>query len=251
MKTLAVFVAALMTTGCIISIDPDGINNNDFDAFDSQFDALPGDLTDLTVIVPAGDFNISTGDDLGIDAELSWVSDSGRPQLDVTAAGGSVTHRWSCPGRDGCQVDLVVTVPEGMENITIDLEAGDFNAADLSGRLVLDLEAGDIEIDGHNGELAVETEAGNIDATDLESDDVDARSEAGNVDLELLVRPTAINATTSAGNIDVSVPAGAYALDLNSNIGNVDIDNGIDDDPNADASIRARTEAGQIRIDAN
>ncbi len=238
-------LVAATFTGCVLRVGGDG----PFDEQDSQSVALPADLTQLTLEVPAGNLSVSPGANVGVQAELSWRSGDGPPFVTVQERGTAVTHTWRCDGNRSCSVDLVITVPPSTDAVTLDLEAGDVELTDLSGPLLVDVEAGNVDILGHTGDVDIDVEAGSIVARELRADEVVASVEAGSIDLELANRPVEIDATTDAGDVDLRVPSGAYALDLRTSVGQVRVGEGIIEDPGADASIRARVEVGSVRID--
>ena len=245
MKFLGPVLATLVATACVIRLDA---NDGSFDETTMLSQSLPEGLRDLSLTVPAGDIRIVAGAELGVDATLHWQSGDDQPRIVANEDTTTASQTWRCRSKRSCQVDLVVTVPEDMDRLSIELEAGNIDLEGLSGRVLVQLEAGDVDVISHTGDLDVTIEAGSMAASDLDASDVRSSVEAGSIDLEFDVRPTSIDLETSAGDIDVEVPGGSYALDLSTNLGRVDVLAGITEDAGADATIVARVDVGAIRI---
>jgi len=246
-RSWTLLAVAGFVSGCLIRIDGDGNLTERV----TQSEPLPEDLSDLSLSVPAGDVSIRTGSTVGVEATLRFREGDDPPRIIANETGTIVDHTWECDRARRCSIDLDVTVPEGMERISLDLEAGDVSLSDVDGGLVVDLEAGDVTVDRHAGDVDIAVSAGSIVLHSLDADDVYATVEAGSVDLELDGRPVQVEARTATGNVDILVPSGAYALDLSTAVGSVDVGNGITADSGADASITARAEVGSVSVDGS
>ena len=244
----AVMFLALLPA-CIFVI-PD---NGDFppgrpDHSTREREILPEDLTELELILPAGDVEIQVGTDLAIDISLGWRGDlDDEPRLMPDMQNGRASYAWTCSPRTNCTIDLVVTVPPELVSLVVDLDAGDVDLIDLSGAADVRVDAGDVTVDGHTGDLVLDVDAGSISGLDLASEMVSAYVDAGSVDLELAVRPVEVIAATDTGNVTIDVPAGEYALDTSLDVGNLTVE-GIVDEPGADAAITATVDVGNITI---
>ena len=168
-------------------------------------------------------------------------------------ADGTLRLSSSCPAffTGECAVRYDVSVPPGVA-VVADSGAGDVTAEDLTSdaAVALQTSAGDVALDGVDApELRLHSSAGDVVARDVGSERVEATSSAGDVRLSLRVAPRSLDVDSSAGDVEIVVPDAVYRLDADTTAGDVDT-RSVRVDPDADRTIRARSSAGDVRIDA-
>jgi Putative adhesin len=87
---------------------------------------------------------------------------------------------------------------------------------------------------------------GRIEAVGLKGPRLEAQTDAGDIDLAFVERPTVLHARSGAGSIHLSVPQGSYRVDAGSAAGKVSVDVG--QEPRAPRQLYAHTAAGDVRI---
>ena len=166
---------------------------------------------------------------------------------------GTLELSASCPAHfgDSCRVSYEIRVPASTP-VRVHADSGDIGVADLttSKALVLETSAGDVTVAGAGTpSLRITTSAGDVEARDVAAPRVEARSSAGDVDVALREVPDSVLAGTSAGDVEVLVPDAVYRVDASSSAGDVE-DNAIRNDPAATRTIKARSDAGDVRVAA-
>jgi hypothetical protein len=152
---------------------------------------------------------------------------------------------------DNCEVDYEIAVPAGT-SVRVDAIGGDVTAEDLTSSVPIELEssAGDITVtDVTAPELRLSSSAGDVDATGVRAGSVTADSSAGDVSLSLRSAPERVDVDSSAGDVDLVLPDETYRVDASSSAGDVD-DRQVRNDPASPRLIRARSSAGDVRIEA-
>ncbi|GAA1041536.1 hypothetical protein GCM10009557_65460 [Virgisporangium ochraceum] len=97
------------------------------------------------------------------------------------------------------------------------------------------------------GDLKVETTAGRIDASNLRSQHVDVRTQAGEVSLAHQVAPAQTSARTDAGTVTVRLPGGStYAVDATTDAGDREVSVAVD--PGSGHRVTAQSEAGNVTV---
>lgn len=144
--------------------------------------------------------------------------------------GDQLLLRSTCPNIGGtwCSVDWDVVVPIGTDLVV----RSDDDRADVAGEFgVVDLRS------EHEGV-----------AFDGSAESVVARSEHGDVAVRLGAAPESVRAVSEHGDVSVVVPDidDSYRVVVASNHGRTDI--GVRSDPNADRSIEARSEHGNVTV---
>ena len=207
-----ILIPLLALSGCIVAVD-------DSFCVDEEVDAILLDMEN-------GDISIEPGDRLCVEVDLGGVGSNG--------IGSGVDDRllfldYPCGG--ACGGDVRITAPS---KIHVDVQLG----------------AGDISIDSRKGDVVAHLGAGSIQATDLQSEWAELLTGAGDIQAELLERPVFLDVNVAAGSIEIEVPAGGYALDLDADGGSIQTD-GVFDEVDSDAKIRAHVSTGSIQIDGS
>ena len=165
---------------------------------------------------------------------------------------GTLRLSSSCPAffTSQCAVRYEVSVPPDVR-VRADSSAGDVVAEDLvtDQAVALETSAGDVSATGVNApSVRLHSSAGDVVGRGLGSERVDASSSAGDVRVSLLVPPLALDADSSAGDVELVVPDEVYRLDADTTAGDVDTRE-VRVDRDSRRSIRARSSAGDVRID--
>jgi hypothetical protein len=90
------------------------------------------------------------------------------------------------------------------------------------------------------------TDAGWIRGSIVDGD-VDARTSAGGIDLEIRGDFAVASAVTDAGSVRLSVPDDVYRVEAETSVGSTDVD--VPTDPDASRLIVARSNAGNVSVD--
>jgi DUF4097 and DUF4098 domain-containing protein YvlB len=144
---------------------------------------------------------------------------------------GILEVRGDCPPSrlpDRCAVDFTLAVPF---DVDVSIDGG----------------AGDIAIDGLAGHIDLRTSAGDVSGRDLHPVAVQARTDAGDVDLRFGTRPVSVAGFSHAGDISIAVPGGEYRVDTTTRAGNIDV-RGVLRNDRALRSISAHTDAGDVAV---
>ncbi|MBX2796917.1 MAG: DUF4097 domain-containing protein [Myxococcales bacterium] len=210
---------------------------------------IPSEVTTLALEVEWGDVTVVAGDRARLDARYEWQGGDGNsPVLIRDERSTEATYRFECPDtRRGCGVTVELALPPSVTVASIVADLGAVQTTDLQTELTIHTDAGSIEVDGHEGLLDLQSEFGAIEVTDACSAELRATTGTGEIELELCERPDVVEAKAEFGSIDVVVPVGAYAVDASTDFGSVEVD-GLDVDPEADASIVARTSTGEVTV---
>ena len=190
-----------------------------------------------------GDIQLSVGSELEVVAERFGSAEA---EFSVDADG--TLHLWQRCGRGigSCAIDWRVTVPE-----------------DLAAQLHTD--AGDIEVEGSYSslelraggrlsvrsvfadELVLDADYNDIDVDDSIVDVVRARTDHGQISIELRNQPRDVDLRTGVGDLFITVPAGEYVFDLSAD-GDIEVEYRLRENPRADSRIAARTRDGDIEL---
>jgi hypothetical protein len=190
-------------------------------------------VREIVVMADAGDVDVRAGltGDVVIDRHDSWLLD--RPMVSTTLDGGVLTIRTKCGGLRSvlrCRSDLTIDAPPEVD-------------------VVVRTDAGDVDLRGLAGRADVQTSSGDIRTHRLEPVVVRARTDAGNVSLDLFGQPARTEARSDAGDVRVVVPYGPYRVDAVTDAGNVKVEGLLRDDL-APQAIHALTNAGDITVRA-
>jgi Putative adhesin len=194
---------------------------------------LTSRVTDIEIHADTGDVEVRAGltGDVVINRDDAWTVD--RPTIRERYANGKLEIWTRCGGLKTvlrCRSDLMVDAPPEV-NVTVRADDGDIALRGLSGR------------------ADVSTDSGDIRTFRLEPIVMRARSDAGDVTLDLFGQPARTEAESNGGDVRVTVPYGPYRVDANTQAGNVKVEGLIRDDL-APQAIAALTNAGDITVRA-
>jgi DUF4097 and DUF4098 domain-containing protein YvlB len=145
--------------------------------------------------------------------------------------GGEVTYRVEVPAAADVQASTgagAVSVHGTTGEVDVQTAAGTVTLANLSGR------------------VRATTEAGQVRGTGLGPGEVDASSSAGTVSLAFDAPPDRVEARTDAGSVELLVPDQRYAVDASSYAGTARVE--VEHDPDAPSRLVAHSNAGAVRV---
>lgn len=147
--------------------------------------------------------------------------------------------------------DGTLVLESGCGNVGIVLRCEtDFDIAAPSGiDIEIDGSAGDIALRGLRGRVRVRTDEGDITASRVEPVVLDARTDAGDITLDIFGSPARTNVLTAAGDVNVVVPYGSYRVDASADAGEVRVAGVIRDDL-APLRIEAGADIGDVLVQA-
>jgi hypothetical protein len=185
----------------------------------------------VLVHADAGDVHLVAGraDRVRITEHRTWLWAA--PTVRTAVHDGILEVRSDCPPSrlpDRCAVDFTLAVPF---DVDVSIDGG----------------AGDIAIDGLAGHIDLRTSAGDVSGRDLHPVAVQARTDAGDVDLKFGTRPVSVAGFSHAGDISIAVPGGEYRVDTTTRAGNIDV-RGVLRNDRALRSISAHTDAGDVAV---
>lgn len=185
----------------------------------------------VLVHADAGDVHLVAGraDRVRITEHRTWLWAA--PTVRTAMHDGILEVRGDCPPSrlpDRCAVDFALAVPF---DVDVSIDGG----------------AGDIAIDGLAGHIDLRTSAGDVSGRDLHPVAVQARTDAGDVDLRFGTRPVSVAGFSHAGDISIAVPGGEYRVDTTTRAGNIDV-RGVLRNDRALRSISAHTDAGDVAV---
>ena len=202
-------------------------------------------LTDVTIDMNEADINIKYGDKLSVDASFP---EKYEPKVELKGGKLIIYQRDNVKhisDSDGFKVDIMIPNNAALDNVKIDVAAGDIDIKDVKAdNLDINANAGDIDIkDITAGKIDIDANAGDIDVSNVTGDKVDIDANAGDINLmESTVKSAEVNA--NAGDIDIT---GNYdQIDCECDFGDVDINA-----PNTDRNkINADCSFGSVNIKA-
>jgi Putative adhesin len=180
-----------------------------------------------------GDISVRAGltGDVVLQRKDAWTVD--RPSTSERYADGVLTIETKCGGLKQfmrCRSDLMIDAPP---DVDVEIAAKE----------------GDIDLRGLNGRTIVSTDKGDIRTRRLEPVVVQARSQGGDVSLDLFGEPARTEAESDGGDVHVTVPYGPYRVDAIADAGEVKVEGVIRDDL-APQRIAALTKVGDITVRA-
>jgi hypothetical protein len=188
----------------------------------------------IVVDADAGDVNISAGltGDVVIHRKDAWLVD--RPDVHERYRDGVLEIDTDCGHLKAllrCRSDISIDAPPEVD-------------------VAIKTRSGDVSLRGLAGRADIETDSGDISTHRLEPVTVRAKTDAGDVSLDLFGQPARTEATSDAGDVDVTVPYGMYRVDATADGGgNVKVDGVLRDDL-APQAIDAVTDVGNITVRA-
>ena len=147
----------------------------------------------------------------------------------------------------GCRAFFSVMLPAGV-GVSGSTSNGFITAESLDEPISLTTSNGAINVVELAGSAVFMTSNGDVLASGLTSQEVEASTSNGRVQLEFAAAPGSVEATSSNGAIEVILPpdAPAYAVETSTSNGRVETD--IRTDPSSSDSIVAETSNGSITI---
>ncbi|GAA2108733.1 hypothetical protein GCM10009841_29490 [Microlunatus panaciterrae] len=202
----------------------------------STLDDSWANVTTVQLDIDSGNVTLQASDGQGVrvQRQLHWTTH--KPTISASLQGDVLVLKSSCSGGffnlfgQNCEVDHTVWLPR-------------------SATAVVKTNAGNIQATNLASPLRLHSQAGNVTGAALAGTDVEASTQAGNVELLFSQAPSDVTATSQAGNVTVELPRGtegAYAVDAHSQAGRADV--GIATDPASTRHIVATTQAGNVKV---
>lgn len=210
-----------------------------------------GPISRVDVELDAGNVEIVGAPDfLGVNGTVTsrWMQDDA-PEVVHYVQDGVLHVLGRCASPDApCLLDASLTVPIGA-NVSIDTGMGDVITRAISGDVEISVADGDIEGHQIGGTFFVETEQGDILGDGLSGSLIDARTGAGDVEMQITGSPIRLVGRSMDGDVVLNVPPGSYRIDADTPQGDLEISSQVVDDPGASSVIIAETDNGDVRID--
>lgn len=170
-----------------------------------------------------------------------------RPRLDQRADGSGIDLDGDCQWLDSqCRVDYDIAVPAGID-ITVETGSGDVDIVDVAASARLSTGSGNIRVSRlRSSVLDLRTGSGDIDIRGTDGSVVTARTGSGNVSADFSRPPDDVQARTESGDVTLRLPAAAYAVDVDTGSGDTSI--AVINDPASARKVLARTGSGNVEI---
>lgn len=245
---LAGGLAALTMSGC----EPVGAGATaKADHHEDQHQSYDHAVERIELDLDGGNITLSPGTSsaVNIDRTLSW--NNTKPTVTERWDGKTLRISSRCAKQEqNCATDYRIGAPAGV-TVTAKTDAGDISTRGINGAQELRSSAGDLTIEGSQGRLNLFTDSGQINGTGLHSGQVEAKTNAGKVNLTLAVVPDSLTAKSSAGNIDLQVPragggASGYNVQARTNAGRKQVN--VDSAADGKHRIVAETDSGDIQV---
>ena len=198
----------------------------------STEDFTASGVRQLQVDVDAGAVDVERAEgstvEVSVRAEGTWRT----PTTGRSQQGGTLVLDGRCGPQVGfsrCEVRYRIAVPDGVD---LELRAG----------------AGRLAVDDVSGDVSAHTSAGEVALTDLRSRVVDARAEAGRVQVSFEEPPRQVRAAAATGAIDVTLPldGAPYAVQARADVGGATVD--VPTDPTSARTVSAVTSVGAVTV---
>jgi hypothetical protein len=227
-KIVAVTAAGLLLLCGVVLAASEGLRSAD-----TARSVVNEPVERIVVKTDTGDVDIRAGltGNVVIEREDAWLLD--RPEITQSVNDGTLYIESSCDGIGfffRCESDFTIAAPPGVD-------------VDVAG------DSSEVFLKGLRGRVAVNTDAGDIHAERLEPVTLQARTDAGDVRLDLFGAPARTVATSDAGDVEMIVPFGAYRVDVTADAGEVEVAGLLRDDL-APQRISAAADAGDVSIRA-
>ncbi|MFN7143820.1 MAG: hypothetical protein ACK4YP_08605, partial [Myxococcota bacterium] len=210
-----------------------------------------GPISRIDVELDAGNVEIVGAPDfLGVNGTVTsrWMNDDA-PEVVHYVQDGVLHVLGRCATPDApCILDVSLTVPMDA-NVSIDTGMGDVITRAITGDVEISVADGNIEGHQIGGTFFVETEQGDILGDGLTGTLIDARTGAGDVEMQITGSPIRVVGRSGNGDIVLNVPPGSYRIDADTPQGDLEVSSQVVDDPGAASAIIAETDNGDVRID--
>jgi GNAT superfamily N-acetyltransferase len=130
--------------------------------------------------------------------------------------------------------------------VTVVVAAGRVTVVGVDGGVDVRTGAGKVHVRDAGGPLRLHATAGSVEGEQLGPGPVDAHTDAGHVRLSFDAAPEAVAVVAVAGAIELRLPGGPYRVDVESAAGGTRVD--VPTAPDAPRTVRARSDAGSVRI---
>ncbi len=238
LRSFAVLMLLAPTVGCVVVVEGEG----DFTA-----DLTVSDPCDLVSIgLEAGDVSVTRAD--VSEVLISWGSTgiADAPDVSTAVVDGVLELEGRCAEGLTCGIDVALLVPSGVA-LDIQTGRGDVTLSGTNGGALVETGAGDVALLCVAGDVHVATGAGDVSGSCIQSSTLSVTTEAGDVVLDWTGPVQEASLHTSGGDVIVGVPYGNYALDLYAADGDI-ILAGVTPDDEADGSLRATSDAGDLLL---
>ncbi len=227
-RIVAITAAALLVLCGVVLAASEGLRSSS-----SSRSLVSEPVERIVVKTDTGDVDITAGltGNVVIERDDAWILD--RPEITQSVNDGTLYIESSCDGLGfffRCETDFTIAAPSGVD-------------VEITG------DAGDVHLKGLRGRVLVNTDAGDIDADRLEPVTLEARTDAGDVSLDLFGAPARTVVASDAGDVEMVVPFGAYRVDAEADAGEVEVAGLLRDDL-APQRITAAADAGDVSIRA-
>ncbi len=155
------------------------------------------------------------------------------------------------PDSGGCSAEYTIRLPAGT-SVDVTTGGGDISTHGITGDQRLDTGFGTVRVAGSGRTLDIDNRAGDIIGTRLAATDT-VVSTNGQIALDYLTVPTALDATSNGGDIDVAVPragdgADAYRVDTGDAVHKNDATVDVAQDPAGRHVLFIRADPGNARV---
>ncbi|HEY7484523.1 MAG TPA: DUF4097 family beta strand repeat-containing protein [Streptosporangiaceae bacterium] len=254
--TLAVVAVAvgLAVSGCRFEVNVGSLQITD-DA------SVPGPVNAIQLAAGDGDIKVHTapGSGVAIHRTIHYHGKT-KPQPGQQVTNGVLTFVKGC---SNCSVDYDLTAPSsarvqirnGSGSIrvadvaTADIQAGsgDITVWNVAGPVRAHTGSGSVRAESVGGQTDLHASSGDIIATGIQGGTLQADTGSGSIRLKFSGPPSSVRAVTGSGDVFIMLPDGEYRIDPSTGSGDQHI--GIDSNPNAAATVFAKTGSGSIRIE--
>jgi hypothetical protein len=251
-----------------------------FDAQDKQAtddSALSQTISEVRLASGPGDVSIQVGSTASVHRVVHYGGDS-KPGPSTTVANGVLTLD-GCG--DNCTADYAVTLPanakidgsassgditvSGAASVDVQASSGSISVVGVAGAVNVTTASGDLKVAGSGGDVQAHADSGDVTVNGV-AGSATLRTDSGRIVADGLkgARTTAVDSSgditvsadvaqnldlrDSSGDITVTVPSGSYRVNANTDSGDRKV--GIGDVANAQFSITAQTNSGNVQISA-
>lgn len=202
----------------------------------------------LTVHDNDGDVAITPSPDGAVHVTAKVSYRMSRPTLRQTSTTDGVQLEPTCTGFvANCRVDYVVQVPASFE-VRVATGSGHVTIGSINGPIGVDVDSGDVDVRDVSGALDLEASSGHVRGVGVRSATVRARTDSGDVRMELQTPPQELAADVSSGHVDLAIPVDgvAYRVDVDTDSGEERVT--VPVDPASSRSVRVATDSGDITV---
>lgn len=201
----------------------------------------------IEVTSVSGSIRVEGDDGAGeITIETTRRWDASAPEIVTERDGDLLRIFHDCAeGDDGCSVDYALAVPEDI-TVTATSTSGDVSVVSVTGDVTVETVSGDVTVNDIGGALGVTTTSGGILGVNLKAVSGSVTTVSGRIDISWEDPVDDLTARSESGDVTVQVPGQPYALTATSTSGDVDVR--IDTDPADDKTVTIESVSGNIRV---